>query len=86
MGNYLFFLLILACPLAMFFMMRGMGRSRGGSADGGHATSGHTTGLGGGPDHSSDSLEELRRQREELDRQIEEHEAEEKTSVAGRWR
>ena len=84
MGNYLFFLLILACPLAMFFMMRGMRRSHGGSADGGHATSGHNTGLG--LYDSGDSLDQLRRQRDALDRQIEEHEAEEKTPVTGRWR
>ncbi len=89
MGNYLFFLLILACPLAMFFMMRGMGgmgRSHGGSADGSHATSGHNSGLGYGPDDSGDSLDELRRQREALDRQIEEHKTEKKTPFAGRWR
>ena len=99
MGNYLYFLLILACPLAMFFMMRGMGgmgrshggsadggHGQGGSADGGHATSGHNAGLGYGLNDSGSSLDKLRRQRDDLDRQIEEHEAEGKTPAAGRWR
>ena len=33
-GNFLPFLILLACPLMMFFMMRGM--DHGGSADRGH--------------------------------------------------
>ena len=85
----LFILLLIAiCPLMMFFMMRGMGgmrSSHGGSADGG-ATSEHNTGLGYGPNDSGDSLDELRRQRDDLDRQIEEHGAEKKTPAGGRWR
>jgi Spy/CpxP family protein refolding chaperone len=86
MSQYLFLLLFLACPLMMVFMMRGMHGGRGGSADGGHA---HTMGgCHGGHDHSSSdqSLEELRTQREQLDRQIEEREAEEQTPVGGGWR
>ena len=50
----LFFLLILACPLMMVFMMRGHGH-------------------GGGDEHrdtSATSVDELRRQRDELDREI----------------
>ena len=56
MGNYLFFLLILACPLMMVFMMRG-----------GHGRGGHAHGSG---TEASASLEELRRRRDELDDQI----------------
>jgi hypothetical protein len=55
MSNYLLFLLLLACPLAMWFMMRG---SHG---DGGHAHS-----HGSGPA----SIDELRRQRKDLDHEI----------------
>jgi len=81
----LLLLLILACPLMMIFMMRGMHGGHGGNAEDGHAHS-------GGHDHarndSSASLEELRRQRKQLDRQIEEREAEEQTPtpVGGGWR
>ena len=85
MGSYLFLLLILACPLMMFFMMRGMHGGHGGNADGGH-TQGHTA----EGDHShadtNSSLEELRRQREQLDGEIEQREAEEATPVGGGWR
>lgn len=56
-------LLVLACPLAMFFMMRG------GHGDGGH---GHTTSAPG--DEQRLSADELRRRRGELDRLIEERE------------
>ena len=59
MGSYLFFLLILACPLMMMFMMRG------GHGHGGHA---HNAGVSG-----PSSLEELRRRRDELDAQIAAH-------------
>ena len=54
-GTALFLLLILACPLMMVFMMRGHG---------GHA--------GGHPHHdpSTASVDDLRRQRDELDREI----------------
>lgn len=80
----LFLLLILACPLMMFFMMRGM---HGDHADGGHA---HGQGGGCGHDHAStdpnSALDDLRRQREHLDRQIEEREAEEQTPVGSGWR
>ena len=54
-GTALFLLLILACPLMMVFMMRGHG---------GHA---------GGHQHhdpSTASVDDLRRQRDELDREI----------------
>jgi hypothetical protein len=51
-------LLLLACPLMMVFMMRG-GHGHGGHSHGGH-------------DHAGEraSLEELRRRRDELDREI----------------
>jgi Protein of unknown function (DUF2933) len=81
----LFLLLILACPLMMFFMMRGMHGGHGRNAD-----SGHAHGSGCEHDHadtdSNTSLDELHRQREQLDRQIEQREAEEQTPVGGGWR
>lgn len=52
----LFFLLILACPLMMIFMMRGHGHGNGGEHE-------HR-------DPSATSVDELRRQRDELDREI----------------
>ncbi len=57
MSQYLFFLLILACPLMMIFMMRG-----------GHGHGGHAHGSRGV--HEPSSLDELRRRRDELDREI----------------
>lgn len=80
----LIFLLIIACPLMMFFMMRGMRGGHGNNADGGH---GHRQDAGFGHDHAGTdaktSLHELRRQREQLERQIEEREADEQTPVGG---
>ena len=68
MSSYLFFLLILACPLAMIFMMRGRHGGHGRDADAAATT----------------SLEELRRQRERLDHEIEEREtAETPTPIGG---
>ena len=55
MSNYLLFLLILACPLVMWFMMRG-----------GHGHGGHAHSQGAGPA----SIDELRRRREDLDQEI----------------
>ena len=86
MSQYLFLLLILACPLMMIFMMRGMHGGQSGNADGGH-----THGMAGGCHSHADSssgttLDDLRRQREDLDRQIEEREAEEQTPVGSGWR
>ena len=89
MSQYLFLLLILACPLMMIFMMRGMHGGQGGNAEGGH-----THGMAGSSSHgnmhgqgdSASSLDDLRRQREYLDRQIEEREAEEQTPVGSGWR
>ena len=83
MGAYLILLLILACPLMMVLMMRGM---HGGKADAGNAE----RQAAGCTDHgdSSASLDELRRQRDQLDREIEQREAEEQTPtpVGGGWR
>ena len=56
MSNLLFLVLVLACPLMMWMMMRG--------GHGGHGHGGH--GHGG----SSASTDDLRRQRDELDREI----------------
>ena len=55
MSNYLLFLLILACPLVMWFMMRG------GHGHGGHAHS---------HDPGPASIDELRRRRQDLDQEI----------------
>jgi hypothetical protein len=86
MGSYLFFLLILACPLMMIWMMRGMHGGHGGSADGGpaHGGSGHDP-ADSGPDSS---LEQLHRRREQLDHEIEEREAEQEAPapIGGGWR
>ena len=57
MSQSLFFLLILACPLMMIFMMRG-----------GHGHGGHSHGSNGAQEPSS--LDELRRRRDELDQEI----------------
>jgi hypothetical protein len=72
MKDVLFIALVLACPLMMILMMRGHG-------PGGHA--GQIGGRHGHGDISSEpkSAAELRRQRDELDRLIEEREAEEET-------
>ena len=82
----LLLLLLLACPLMMVFMMRGMHGSHGSNAEDGHAH-----GSGGCHDDASQtasdaSLDELRRQRDELDRQIEQREADEPSPVASGWR
>ena len=81
----LFLLLLLACPLMMFFMMRGMHGGHGGNADSGQAHRGGCDHERTGTD-SSMSLDELRRQREQLDRQIEQRQAEEQTPVGSGWR
>jgi len=57
MTQYLFFLLILACPLMMIFMMRG-----------GHGHGGHAHGSNSAQKLSS--VDELRRRRDELDNEI----------------
>lgn len=58
MSQYLFFLLILACPLMMIFMMRGHG----------HAGHGNAHGANGSAEPST--LAELHRRRDQLDREI----------------
>jgi hypothetical protein len=73
--------IILACPLMMMLMMRG-----------GHGHGGHAHGHGGcGHGHGNGSSEpklaaELRRERDKLERLIEEREVEESTPGSGRWR
>ena len=52
----LFFLLILACPLMMMFMMRG------------HGHGGHSANAGDEP--TTDSLDDLKRRRSALDDEI----------------
>ena len=70
MREVLFIALVLACPLMMIFMMRG-GHGHGVQA-------GHGGGCHGGYDDGSStkdaSTQELRRQRDELDRRIAERE------------
>jgi hypothetical protein len=89
MSQYLFLLLVLACPLMMIFMMRGMQGSHGESADGGHEHG--MSGCHSGRNHTNNtdaetSLDELRRQRDELDRRIEQREADEHAPVGSGWR
>lgn len=78
MSQYLFFLLILACPLMMVFMMRG---GHGHGAHSGHT--GPTTGNGAAHsqhddcEHDDRSIDELKRQRADIDRAIAEREASE---------
>jgi hypothetical protein len=87
MGSYLFLLLIVVCPLMMFWMMRGMHGGHGGNADDGD-TQRHTGEGGHSHTDTKNSLEELRRQREQLDGEIEERAVEEETPtpVSGGWR
>ena len=84
MRELLLIAIILACPLMMMFMMRG---------GHGHGAHGEAHGGGGGHGHGDSSGEprssaELRRERDDLDRLIEEREAEEQkpTPVADGWR
>jgi hypothetical protein len=75
MSQALFFLLLLACPLAMVFMMRGMhgghghtqARNEGVQQEGGHGGC-HSGGHDREPDEVS--LDDLRSRRAELDREI----------------
>jgi hypothetical protein len=79
MREVLFIALVLACPLMMVFMMRGGHGHGGGHADGGH----------GGHDHAprEASIDDLRGQRDELDRLIEEREQadSERELTPARW-
>jgi hypothetical protein len=65
LGSLLFLLLVLACPLAMLWMMRSVGH---GSHD--HASHGAGHGCGHGETPRSGSVDELRRRRAELDAEI----------------
>lgn len=65
LGGFVWLLFVLACPLMMIFMMRGM---HGGHGHGGHGPAGHhadepaeTT-----PPRAMMSLDELKRERDEL--------------------
>ena len=60
MSTFLLLLLLLACPLMMWLMMRG-GHGHGGH---GHGGQGPDVGIG------STSIDDLRRQRDELDEEI----------------
>ncbi len=71
MSQYLFFLLILACPLMMVFMMRG-GRGHGAHGHGARASGGQGGHAHMGADEDGDppSVDDLKRRRDELDREI----------------
>jgi hypothetical protein len=76
MPQALFFLLLLACPLAMVFMMRGMhsnhGRTQTHEAGAQHGAGHGGCHAGAGHDHEpvESSLDDLRTRRAELDREI----------------
>lgn len=74
MRELLFVALVLACPLMMIWMMRGHAH---------RSDSGQAVGRGAHNDISSEtrSAEELRRQRDELDRLIQERGVEEEAGV-----
>jgi len=67
-----FLLLVLACPLMMVFMMRGGHGHGGGEAGPGSGGHGHE------PEPNQTSTDDLRRQRAELDRLIDEREGAER--------
>jgi len=84
MPQVLFFLLLLACPIAMVFMMRGMhgGHGHAKAEDGAQHGAGHGgCHSGGGHDHEPDesSLDDLRSRRAELDREIADRELAERS-------
>ena len=86
MSNYLFLLLILACPLMMVFMMRGMHSGRGEGERAGRGQQDDRA-MSLDPHRAPDaSLAELQRRRDQLDREIAERTAEEETPVGGGWR
>jgi len=74
MPQALFFLLLLACPLAMVFMMRGMhgghdhAKTEGDAHGGGHG--GCHSGAGHDHEPAESSLDDLRSRRADLDREI----------------
>jgi hypothetical protein len=83
MSNYLFLLVVVACPLMMFWMMRGMhGGRRGEGAEGGPQE--HESDCGHG--ESRPSLAELQRRRDRIEREIEERKAEENDPVGSGFR
>ena len=88
MSNVLLFLLILACPLMMIFMMRGhRGHGHGGHAHGDHGqtagANGRSDGEHGHCEHCGhdESLDALKRHRDELDERIAAHEHGERAGV-----
>jgi hypothetical protein len=82
MSGYLFLLLVLACPLMMIFMMRGHGHGGHGQSEGhtGHGGCHGSHGAHNGRAHQREAIDDLRRQRDELDKQIAEREWEGDTS------
>lgn len=92
MSTVLLILLILACPLMMIFMMRG-GHGHGGHSQGDHSGHGQAAGANGRSDgeprhvhdehcrHDDESLDDLKRSRDELDERIVAREQEERAGV-----
>lgn len=86
MPNALFLLLLLACPLAMMFMMRGMhgghGQARAHEEDV-HKGDGHGGCHSSGRPHEPDnvSLDDLRTRRTELDHEIADRELAERSAA-----
>lgn len=89
MSTVLLILLILACPLMMIFMMRG-GHGHGGHAHGGHDQTAGANSQSDGEHghvhdehcrHDDESLDDLKRSRDELDERIAAREHEERAGV-----
>lgn len=80
----LLLLLLLACPLMMVFMMRGMGhgQSHGGQSGHGSDLQGGEHGSGGDATDERPSLEELRARLDDLEAQISAREDEEAERLA----
>lgn len=86
-GSLIYLLLILACPVAMIFMMKGMHGAHGAhSREKGHSHSeqdGSHACCRSGSDHRQEnlSLDDLRARRAELEREISEREYQEGAPV-----
>lgn len=83
MSQALFFLLLLACPLAMVFMMRGMhgGHGHTKAEESAQHGGGHGCCHSGDHNHEPDesSLDDLRSRRAELEREIADRELAERS-------
>lgn len=84
-GTLLLLVLLLACPLAMFFMhgRGGHGAHAQGSRSAEPDETGHAGHNGHSVQYSGESIDELRRKRSELEREIRERET---AGVDSPWR